>query len=245
MAEHQARNADRDKPFNPPGVQKPFNNDKFLQEQVKNALMSGTESAGIDIKVMVEDGAVRLYGVVDVLSHKTIADDIARQIPGVTRIENDITVANEEPQSDKHLREQITSKFAHRPEFRDMGVRVDNGLVNLVGHAGSYEDVHEAARLVEDVAGVREVKIERVKVGEGQKEDDADVSRIAATMLKSMGYDADQLTIYTDAGTLFVKGFVHNKDDRSRIKTALRKIPGCDKVEALLVTDDQFGGEIH
>ncbi|HYF95902.1 MAG TPA: BON domain-containing protein [Symbiobacteriaceae bacterium] len=245
MAEHQTRNPDRDKPFNPPGVQKPYNNDRELQQQVKSALLSGTESAGIDIKVMVEDGVVRLYGVVDVLSHKTIADDIARRVPGVTRIENDITVANEETQSDKELREQITSKFAHRPEYRDMGVRVDKGLVSLVGHAGSYEDVREAARMVEDMAGVKEVKIAKVKVGEGQKEDEADVSRAAVAMLKSMGYDMDQLTVYADAGVLFVKGFVRTKEDRSRIKTAMHKIQGCDKVEALLVTDDEFGGEIH
>lgn len=245
MAEHQTRNPDRQKPFNPPGVQKPFNNDRALQEQVKSALMSGTESAGIDIKVMVEDGVVRLYGVVDVLSHKTVADDIARRIPGVTRIENDITVADEEHHTDKHLREEITRKFAHRPEYRNMGVQVSKGLVNLVGHAGSYEDVREAARMVEDMAGVTEVKIVKVKVGEGQKEDEADVTRAAMTMLKSMGYDVDQFTVYSDAGVLFVKGFVHTREDRSRIKTAMHKIRGADKVETLLVTDDEFGGEIH
>ncbi|HWI65759.1 MAG TPA: BON domain-containing protein, partial [Symbiobacteriaceae bacterium] len=216
-----------------------------IQEQVKSALMSGTESAGIDIKVSVEDGVVRLYGVVDVLSHRTVADDIVRSIPGVTRIENEITIADEEHATDKQLRGAITSKLAHRPEFRDMGVKVEHGHVHLVGHAGSYEDVREAARLVEDMAGVMEVKTQKVKVGEGQKEDDADVTRGAKTMLKSMGYDVDQLTIYTDAGVLFVKGFVHTKEDRSRIKTSLHKIQGVDKVEALLVTDDQFGGEIH
>lgn len=245
MAEHQTRTPDRQKPFNPPGVQKPFNNDRYLQEQVKSALMSGTESAGIDIQVMVEDGVVRLYGVVDVLSHKTVADDIARTVPGVSRVENDITVADEEHHTDKDMREKITNKLTHRPEYRNMGVLVTRGIVNLVGHAGSYEDVHEAARMVEDMAGVKEVKIQKVKVGEGQKEDDADVSRAAKSLLKSMGYDVNQMTIYTDAGTLFIKGFVHTREDRSRIKTALHKLQGCDKVEALLVTDDQFGGEIH
>lgn len=245
MAEHQTRNPDRDKPFNPQGVQKPYNNDRYLQQEVKSALMSGTESAGIDIKVMVEDGVVRLYGVVDALSHKTVADDIVRRIQGVTRVENDITIADEEHRTDKELREQITSKLAHRPEYRDMGVQITKGLVNLVGHAGSYEDVREAARMIEDHAGVVEVKTAKVKVGEGQKEDDADVTRAAAAMLKGMGYDVGQMTIYTDAGTLFIKGFVHTREDKSRIKTALHKIQGCDKVEALLVTDDQFGGEIH
>lgn len=245
MAEHQTRNPDRQKPFNPPGVEKPYNNDKYIQEQVKSALMSRTESAGIDIKVMVEDGVVRLHGVVDALSHKTVADDIARQIPGVTRVENDITIANEETHTDKTLRGEITTRLAHRPEFRGMGVSVEHGKVHLVGHAGSYDDVRAAAAMVADMAGVLDVKVEKVKVGEGQKEDDADVTRTAAVMIKSMGYDADQMTIYTDAGTLFIKGFVPTREDRSRIKIAMHKIRGVDKVEALLVTDDQVGGEIH
>jgi osmotically-inducible protein OsmY len=245
MAEHQTRNPDRQKPFNPPGVQKTFNNDRELQQQVKDALMAGTESAGIDVKVNVEDGVVRLHGVVDVLSHRTVSEEIARRIPGVTRVENDITVADEEHRKDKALAEDITSRFGHRPEFRDMGVEIHKGEVHLVGHAGSYEDVREAARMVEDIAGVRSVGIKKVKVGEGQKEDDADVSRQAMTMIKSMGYDADQFQVYTDAGVLFVKGFVPTREDRSRIKSAMHKIQGVDKLEALLVTDDEVGGEIH
>jgi hyperosmotically inducible periplasmic protein len=245
MAEHQSKHQDQDKAFNPPGVQKPFNNDLDLITQVKNALLTGTESAGIDVRVSAEDGVIRLHGVVDVLSHRRAAEEIARRIPGVTRIENDITIADEEHRTDKDLYHLIGTRLTHRPELRNIGCRVHKGVVTLVGHAGSHDDIEAAVSLVEDTAGVRQVKVQRIKVGEGQKEDDADVSRSAEHLLEEMGYDPTVFEVYSDAGVLFVKGFVPTREDRSRIKTAMHRINGVDKLEALLISADQVAGEIH
>ncbi len=240
MAEHQSLNQDRQKPFNPPGVQEPFNNDLHLMKEVKDALLTQTDSAGIDIKVSAEDGWVRLYGVVDVLSHKTTAEEIARKIPGVRRIENDITVANEETYTDKDLLRHLTEKLTKFPEYRNIGARVHKGVVSLVGHAGSYGDIQEATRICEKVPGVKEVKVLRVKVGEGEKEDDADVSRTAERLLDQLGYNHQLFEVYADAGVLFVKGLVPTKADKSRIKTEMHKIPGVDKLEALLVPEEDM-----
>jgi hyperosmotically inducible protein len=240
MAEHQRLNQDHQKPFNPPGVQQPFNHDLALIKEVKDALLTQTDSAGIDIKVDAEDGWVRLHGVVDALSHKTAAEEIARKIPGVRRIENDITVANEETYSDHDLLTNVTERLQRFPECRNIGARVHKGVVQLVGHAGSYGDVNEAVRIAEKVPGVREVKVLRVKVGEGEKEDDADVSHQAERLLDQMGYDHQLFEVYCDAGVLFVKGLVKTREDKSRIKTAMHKIPGVDRLEALLIPEDQM-----
>lgn len=247
MAEHQSVNQDHDKPFNPPGVQKPFNHDKHLIKEIKDALMAQTDSAGLDIKVSAEDGWVRLYGVVDALSHKTAAEEITRKIIGVRLIENDITVANEETYSDKELVSNVTERLTKFPEYRNIGARVHKGVVTLVGHAGSYGDVQEAVRIAEKVPGVREVVVKRVKVGEGEKEDDADVSRTAERLLDQMGYNSDLFQVYCDGGVLFVKGLVPTRADKSRIKTEMHKIPGVDKLEALLIPEDQMleDDEVH
>lgn len=247
MAEHQSHNQDHQKPFNPPGVEEPFNHDLHLMKEVKDALLTQTDSAGIDIKVSAEDGWVRLYGVVDALSHKTAAEEIARRIPGVHRIENDITVANEETFSDKDLVAVVNQRITKLPEYRNIGARVHKGVVTLVGHAGSYGDVQEAVRIAEGVPGVKEVRVQRVKVGEGEKEDDADVSRSAERLLDQMGYNHELFEVYCDAGVLFVKGLVPTREDKSRIKTAMHKIPGVDKLEALLIPEDQMlkHDEVH
>lgn len=245
MAEHQTRNPDDQKAFNPPGVEKPYNNDEVLRQQVKAALFRETQSAGIDVQVGVEDGKVRLHGVVDVLSHKRAAEEIARRIPGVTHIENDVTVANEEPVSDRHLLERIEQRLSRNPWRGSIGCRVHKGVVTLVGHAATNDQVYAAIREAEGTAGVREVRVARVKVGEGRKEDDADVSRAAEHLLDEMGYDHRLFEVYSDAGVLFVKGFVPTGADKSRIKTAMHRIPGVDKLEALLIAEDRGVDEVH
>jgi len=232
MAEHEKTGA-------------PQTDDAHLVERVKDALLSGTESAGIDVQVSGGGGASRLHGVVDALSHKRAAEEIARRVPGVRRVDNDIAVANEETYSDKDIEEALTRKLEGKDETRGIGCRVRRGAVTLVGHAPSQEDVEEAVRLAEDTAGVREVRVERIKVGEGTDEDDAGVSREAIRHLQKMGYDPQQFQVYCDAGVLYLKGFVPTRRDRSRIKAAMHRIPGVHKVDALLVTDDQMGGEIH
>lgn len=225
----------------------PFVSDRELVSRVKEALMAQTDSAGVDVKVDAEDGWVRLYGVVDTLSQKTAAEEIARRVPGVRRLENDITVASEEPRGDKELLEAITERLSKEPAYQQIGARVHKGVVTLVGHAGSYGDVEEAVRIVESVPGVKEVHVARVKVGEGREEDDADVSRAAEQVLERLGYNSDLFQIYTADGTLFVKGLVPTRADKSRIKTALREIPGVDKLETLLVPEDEMlqDGEVH
>lgn len=222
-----------------------FDHDKYLADEVKNALLMGTESAGIDVQVSAGDGTVRLSGVVDVLSHKRAAEEIARKIPGVQGVTNDITVADEEHKTDKHVQEAVASRLSRNDRTRNIGCRVHKGVVTLVGHANDHDDIKEAIAEVEAMAGVREVKLQRVKVGEGRDEDDADVARAADRLLEEMGYDHQLFEVYCDAGVLFVKGFVPTKADKSRIKTEMHKLSGVDKLEATLITDDQFGGEIH
>lgn len=222
-----------------------FDPDKYLADEVKNALLAGTESAGIDVQVSGGDGTIRLYGVVDVLSHKRAAEEIARKIPGVRRVENEITVANEETATDKDLVAAIAKKLGRNDRTRNIGCRVHKGVVTLVGHADDHDDIKTAISLVEDMAGVREVRLQRVKVGEGRDEDDADVARAAERLLDEMGYDHQLFEVYCDAGVLFVKGFVPAREDKSRIKTAMHRLSGVEKVEATLIPEEQVGGEIH
>lgn len=243
MAEQQDRHPNDHKRWNPPGVDRPANFDKDLADEVKDRLLTHTESAGIDIHVGAEDGVVRLFGVVDVLSHKTAAEELARTVPGVKRIENDITVADEEHVKDRHLLQEITERLQHRKDLQNMGVRVHKGVVRLVGHGRTYDHVDEAVKMIQDVAGVRDVRVDRVKVGEGIKEDDADVSRQAEHLLEQLGYNHQLFEVWCNDGDLYVRGFVPTREDRSRIKTEMHKLRGVNKLDALLITDEQMADD--
>ncbi|MEW8978547.1 MAG: BON domain-containing protein [Symbiobacterium sp.] len=224
-----------------------FNHDEHLVREIKDALLAQTDSAGIGIQVSAEDGKVRLTGVVDALSHKSAAEEIVRKIPGVRRIENDITVANEETLSDRDLEGAVAARLAEVPAYSRLGAKVVKGVVTLMGEVRTYDDLEAAARLAEQVPGVREVRSEQVKVGVGEEEDDADVSRTALRRLEEMGYDRDQFQVYCVDGVLHVKGIVATREDRTRIQTALRGLRGVARLEALLVSGDEMlqDDEIH
>lgn len=238
MTEHQTNHRDRT-------VQGVTDNDAILANEVKQALLRDTESSGIEIHVQVNGGAVRLTGIVDVLSHRASAEEIASRIPGVHRIENDITVANEEQISDKHLMELVNERLARSPFGEGIGCRVHRGVVILVGRAETADGVDAAIRFVQDIQGVREVRTQRIHIGEHRKEDDADVSRAAEHLLDEMGYDHRLFEVYCADGTLHVKGFVPTREDKSRIKTEMHKIPGAHKLESLLVPEERLIDNAH
>jgi osmotically-inducible protein OsmY len=216
-----------------------FNHDVYLTEKVKEALQKGTDSAGVDIHVECQDGVINLFGVVDVLSQRTQASEIARNIPGITELSNNITIADEEHHSDKWVQGELTKQLQRSPWGQALGCEVNHGVVTILGHAGASADVADAIRLAEGFPGVVRVVKGHVKIGEHHRADERDMAYEAENLLDKMGYDHDEFEVTVNAGTLHVKGFVHEREDRIKIRERLGRIPGVEALDALLVTDDQ------
>lgn len=216
-----------------------FNHDVYLTNQVKEALQRETDSAGVDVHVECRNGVVNLFGVVDVLSQRTAASEIARNIPGIMEISNNITIADEEHHSDKRIQEELTTQLQRSPWGPALGCEVNRGVVTILGHASASSDVANAIHLAEGFPGVVRVVKGHVKIGEHHREDDRDMAYEAANLLDKMGYDHEQFQVYVTEGTLHVKGFVPDREDRTKIRERLGRIPGVEDLQALLVTDDQ------
>lgn len=216
-----------------------FNYDTYLRDKVKEALQLGTDSAGIDVKVECRDGIINLFGVVDVLSQRTQASEVARTIPGVKEISNNITVADEEHHSDKWIQGELTKQLNRSPYGQSLGCEVRRGVVTILGHADSSADVADAIHLAEGFPGVIEVVRGPVKIGEHHKDDERDMAFEAEHLLDQMGYNHQDFEVYVDGGTLHVKGFVPDREDRTKIRERLGRIPGVAQLDSLLVTDDQ------
>lgn len=222
----------------------PIDHEQRLVQDVKDALLRGTESAGLDVRVASANGTIRLYGVVDVFSQKTAAEAIARRIPGVRHVENDITVANEGDFGDKRLLEVVTERLTSVPDLRDVGCRVHRGRVELVGHVATRGDEMRAVQVAGSTPSVAGVT-SHLKIGEGQDEDEGMLSRVAERLLDQMGLDSGQFEVYADAGVLFVKGFVKDDFQRKQVIRMMERLDGVQKVEATLITHLETGGEIH
>lgn len=220
------------------------NFDQELADHVKDALLRSTESAGVEIRVAAHDGTVRLTGIVDVLSHRTVAEQVARQVPGVRRVENDITIANEEHVGDQELERELTGRLAHVPALRGVGCQVRHGRVELVGHVATGADEARAIQVAEGTPSVASVS-SRLNVGVGTDEGEAGTSRHAGRLLDQMGLDAGSFQLYTAEGKLVIKGFVRNEAQKKQVIRMLERLDGVERVDATLVTDAELGGEVH
>lgn len=216
-----------------------YNHDTYLRDKVIEALQRGTESAGVDVKVECRDGVINLFGVVDVLSQRTQASEVARTVPGIKEISNNITVADEEHHSDKWIQGELTKQLNRSPWGQALGCEVRRGVVTVLGHAESSADVTDAMRLAEGFPGVVEVIRGPVKIGERHKDDERDMAYEAEHLLDQMGYDHQSFEVWVDGGTLHLKGFVQDREDRTKIRERLGRIPGVETLNALLVTNDQ------
>lgn len=66
--------------------------DGVITTRVKTALLRDDVTPGTDIKVETYRGAVQLSGFVNTLDEKNRADEIARAVPGVQQVVNNIVV---------------------------------------------------------------------------------------------------------------------------------------------------------
>lgn len=69
--------------------------DKTLQHNVSSALSSNAEYKFDQVNVDVYRGTCQLSGFVDTQAQKDKAGNIAKSVPGVTSVDNNITVRNQ------------------------------------------------------------------------------------------------------------------------------------------------------
>jgi hyperosmotically inducible protein len=138
----------------------------YLRERLAaSELLSGNE-----INVSVKDRVVTLTGRTQTQQQKTGVEQLARSIPNVTNVVNQLTVTNpgaaqsemsERESKDKELANQVLfALFNERDSFTNLGtIKVDsrNGAVTLSGAVSSRAERALAERVARGVKGVSSV----------------------------------------------------------------------------------------
>jgi hypothetical protein len=108
----------------------------------------------LPIEVKVQDGVVELRGYVRTRTSKTVAGELARSVPGVRQVQNNLI-------SDTELDMAVAMALANDERTREycpqILVRVMLGTVHLVGHVPSAEVKAAAEEVARSVPGVRGV----------------------------------------------------------------------------------------
>ena len=110
------------------------------------------------IKVRVEDGRVTLTGAVDWQYQSSVAETATRQVRGVTKVKNDITVSQPSV-SAAEIRSGIERAFERHAQIdsRGISIAVDGNHLTLSGSVKSWSEREEAESAAWRARGVSHV----------------------------------------------------------------------------------------
>jgi hyperosmotically inducible protein len=137
--------------------------DSAITTKVKTAFVADKQVGALNIKVSTFKGVVQLSGFAASQQEIDRAVELAREVPGVKSVKNDI---RRSPQStgeyldDSVITARVKSAFVADREVSALDIKVEtvNGIVQLSGFAGSRREIDRATEVARNVPGVKSVE---------------------------------------------------------------------------------------
>ncbi|OGR00839.1 MAG: transport-associated protein [Deltaproteobacteria bacterium RIFOXYD12_FULL_50_9] len=143
------------------------NSDVWVRDSVKITLLFHRSVSAKTTKVEVKDGIVTLSGEATSQAQKELTTEYAKDVEGVKEVINEMTVINSgkkqtviEKIDDASITAQVKlTLLSHRSTSAiNTKVETKHGLVTLYGKARNAAEMSLAAKLANDVNGVKSVK---------------------------------------------------------------------------------------
>lgn len=216
-----------------------ISNDSSIQRNVENVLQNNRLLRNADIKIETRNGEVTLYGFVDVLAEKWAAGAAVAQVPGVTSVDNSLTVAVDGSIDDRDIGEGVREKFcaADRKDLHELTAEVNSGVVSIRGQAASLAVKNAAIMAAAGVPGVKDV-VTIVEIGsDGLRSDDASITnRVERALAGTESVSAALVGTDTDDGTVTLSGTVRTPEQAEIARQIASAVPGVAKVDNELKT---------
>ena len=139
--------------------------DSVLTSKVKMALVEDPVTKAGQINVETYRGVVQLGGFVDNADQKAQATRVAREVPGVTEVRNDLQISSDHSTTgsvidDSALTASVKSALIDDADTKayQINVEADHGVVLLTGFVDSTTDRDRAGELARSVEGVSQVR---------------------------------------------------------------------------------------
>lgn len=134
--------------------------DDRVEDAFKSSHVYKTQLQQSDISINCKDGVVTLKGNAQNDDQRRLAEDTARSLPGVDRVDDQIRVTNEPRESsDEWIALKVRSAllFHRNVSESHTKVRVESGVVTLTGTASSEAEKALSEEYAKDIKGVRRV----------------------------------------------------------------------------------------
>jgi osmotically-inducible protein OsmY len=217
--------------------------DNRIEASAKKTYVFITHLKDDAIKIDSQNGVVTLTGTVSEDSHKSLAQDTVENLPGVKRVENQLTVKGESPaeHSDGWIGTKVktTLLFHRNVRATKTDVNVADGVVILSGEASSLAQKELTAEYAQDVEGVKSVKNEmtiaktpaKPDPTTGERIDDASITaQVKSSLLSHRSTSALKTKVTTNDGAVTISGEAKNAAEKSLVTKLVSDIVGVSGV---------------
>jgi len=217
--------------------------DDRVESSFKKTYIYKTYLKDEHIKISSKDGAVTLSGDVYNATHKPMAQDTAAALPGVTSVDNRITVVGDQPaeSSDTWISMKVKAALLYRRNVSGTKteVYVKDGMVTLKGVAANQAQKDLTTEYAKDIDGVKGVENEIVVSknldtrGEttGEKIDDASITaQVKGSLLSHRSTSVLNTKVTTNDGVVTVSGKARNEAEKALVTKLVTDINGVQSV---------------
>ncbi len=204
--------------------------DEGLGTKIQKKLSVHPQLASYALKARIyPNGTVQIQGIVDVLEEKLQAEELIWSIPGVKKVENNITVCTDGQIDDFDVAFEVAEEFQANPQVPvTIGVKVTGGEVQLMGRVSNFNQAQEAVETAAKARGVREI-ISHLKMSETI--DDATLNnQVQAALIAEPALLAGRIKSVTQHGTVTLFGKVPENQATLALETAM-KVPGVKHIK--------------
>jgi hyperosmotically inducible protein len=191
--------------------------------------------------VKASDGVVTLTGTVKDKGDKALAEDTVENLPGVTRVRNDIKVESSHPEkSDGWIAWKIRSRLLVKGNVSATATKVTvvDGVVTLTGNADNEAQKTLTEVYAKEIDGVKSVQNEMViteksATGEtvAEKIDDASITtQVKYALLTHKGTSALKTKLDTQDGVVVVTGVARSDAEKALVSKLAQDVRGVRSV---------------
>jgi len=226
------------------------NSKAALRSQSTQSMMRAS-----DIQVAAKSGHVSLTGEVGTWDEKELAREIISQVPGVSAIENNLTVNFEGVRTDSQIEQQLRFMIQDDPLYEGLHltVGVKDGTVSLGGTVGNKGEFDRLVRR-SYVTGVMDVQLSGLNIdsdlameGLADKEysKDESLAVLKEALNKDSRVNSGGIKLAMNEGVITLKGAVGGVDEKDAVESTARAIPGVLRVSNQLkvLKSNQLAGD--
>ncbi|MBA1336349.1 MAG: hypothetical protein HPY66_2784 [Firmicutes bacterium] len=204
--------------------------DDLAADRIKDQLEERMGASSMDVNVCVRDGIAHLQGFVDVLAERIEAENIARQVPGVMKVENAITICTEGSINDKHIQKEIEMKLhSGDNNLARINVDVNDGSAVLIGTVSNYALEKQAIQLASGTRGVKNV-VSNIRLENEGLFDDATINSRVAHALSTTVLSLPDINTDTYNGEVTLSGWVRSNEEYALAEHTVSEVEGIRKV---------------